>query len=152
MLIIKKVLLLSVLMSCLGCATVHIPTYLADKNPYIRRFYANHEEALVAITKTLEDLGWEIEGTTDPSVYERSRTPDLDEREILLFTKIRQTPLMVGTRYAKINVFVRSKAEISEIEIRYLTTTSVSFQKMESYQDDSAVERMFARCADVLSG
>lgn len=148
----RKVLSLFLVLVCVGCTSVHVPVYLPDKNPYTKRFYANHEEALIAITKALEDLGWEIEDTTDPSVYERNSTPDLDEKEILIFTRTRQTPMFLGSRYAKINVYVRSKKEISEIEIRYLTVTSLPFRSFESYQNNSAVQRIFGRIAELLSG
>ncbi len=139
------------IISCLGCVSVHIPVYLPDKNLYVKRFYATHDKALAVITRVIEELGWQIEGTTDPSVYEQNRTHDLDGKEILLFTNVRQTPLFLGTRYAKINIFVRSKNEISEIEIRYITVTSLFSYNIESYRNNSAVQRIFSRITSLLS-
>ncbi|MCK5214968.1 MAG: hypothetical protein KAR05_06410 [Candidatus Omnitrophica bacterium] len=135
--------LIFLLIGLMGCASVQIPAYVKDKKPYTKRFYANYEQAYEALNKTLLDLGWEIEGTMDPAVYEQDSSSDLDEKKTLVLTHIRQTPLFIGTRYAKMNIFLRSKKKISEFEIRYVTVTSLLFKNFTSYRNDSAAERMF---------
>jgi len=133
---------------CLGltsCSSVRIPSYLQDKNSKIKRIHANFDQALAATKQALGELGWEIEETTDPLVYEQDRIHDLDEQKVLLITKVRQTSLIIGTRYAKMNIYIRSKKNISEIEIRYLTINSLPLKNFQNYRNDSAVERIFTQ-------
>jgi len=148
----KRILCLLVLMGLAGCTTAQIPTYLQDKNPYVKRVYASHEVVLDAVTQTLEDLGWTIEGTAHPSVYEQEEeAEEQEEQKLLIFTGIRQTPMFLGTRYAKMNVILRSQGEVSDIEIRYLTVTSVFFKNIKTYHNDSAVERIFGCIEKILN-
>ena len=134
-----------------GCASVYLPVYLQDKKPYTRRYYATYEQSLQGVNQTLPDLGWEVEKTVDPLVYENHRMSDLDEQQILVLTKIRQTSMLIGTRYARMNIYLSSKKGISEIEIRYLTTTSILFRGLKSYSNDGAVDRIFARLEELLN-
>ena len=133
-----------------GCASIFLPAYLQDKNPYIRRFYSNYDESLEAINKTLKDFGWESDKALDPLVYERQHATDLDEQQTLILTKTRQTPMFIGTRYARMNIYLRSKKGISEIEIRYLTTTDLFFRGLKSYRNDSATNRIFTHLEELL--
>jgi hypothetical protein len=147
---IKKVLLISLLFF-LGCTTATIPVYLRDKKPYVRRYYTNYDTTLAAVNATLKDLGWVAEKSVDPAVYEQARSTDLDEKQLLIITEVRQTPLVVGTRYARMNIFLRSKKEISEVEIRYLTMSSVTFKTVKDYANDSEVKRIFGRLEEILN-
>ncbi len=148
---IKRIFILFFLSLYLtGCASVYLPVYLQDKNPYTRRFYAGYDEAFQAVDQALKDLGWEQEKAIDPLVYERQRGTDLDEQQTLILTKTRQTPLFVGTRYARMNIYLRAKKGISEIEIRYLTTSDFFFRWIKSYRNESAVNRIFAHLDELL--
>lgn len=133
-----------------GCTAARIPTYLQDIKPYTQRFYANHEEALAAVQQTLKDMGWQLDETTNPVIYEQDRTSDLDEKQVLLITTIRQTGLFLGTRYAKMNIFIRSKKNISEVEIRYITVTSLPLKTFTTYSNDSSVKRLFSHLEKIL--
>ncbi len=144
-----RALLISIFLA--GCASVYLPVYLQDKKPYTRRVYATYEEILQAVAKTLQDLGWEIDKTVDPLVYENHRMSDLDEQQILVLTKTRQTSMWIGSRYARMNIYLSSKKGISEIEIRYLTTTSILFRGFKSYRNDSAADRIFAHLEELLN-
>lgn len=133
-----------------GCATTNMPSYLQPKKPYLTRYYANYEKSLGAVKQTLTELGWTLEETTDPGVYEHTRFNDLDESQVLLVTVVRPTPMLIGTRYARMNIYLRSKKDLSEVEVRYLTTTSTALNNFSTYNNDSAVKRFFERLSEVL--
>jgi hypothetical protein len=141
----RKIICVVLCLGLTGCSSVRIPSYLQDKNSKIKRIHANFDQALAATKQALGELGWEIEETTDPLVYEQDRIHDLDEQKVLLITKVRQTSLIIGTRYAKMNIYIRSKKNISEIEIRYLTINSLPLKNFQNYRNDSAVERIFTQ-------
>lgn len=134
----------------LGCATANIPIYLPEKKPYAKRFYADYDAILSATETTLKDLGWSIEDQVNPSVYEAARSTDLNEKQLLVVTAVRQLPFFVGTRYARINIFLRSRAGISEVEIRYLTVSTIAFMKMRDYSNDAESRRIFGKIDEVL--
>jgi hypothetical protein len=146
----RKILFL--LVFCMGCTATNIPAYLKDTKPYTKRFYAAYDQTLESTKQALEDMGWKIERTVDPLVYEQSRATDLDERQVLIFTQVRQMPMFVATRYAKMNIFVRGKGGISEVEIRYLTVTSTPVKTMETYQNAPEAERIFERISELVNG
>jgi hypothetical protein len=147
----KKLLLVFAAVILVGCTTAQIPQYLQDKKPYIQRFYADYEDTLEVTHEALKQLGWKVEQTADPHVFEQQgATNDLNEKQILIFTEVRQTPLFVGTRYAKMNIFIRSKGKLSEVEIRYLTVNSLPLKNFQSYQNKSAADRVFDCIAGLL--
>ena len=147
---LKKLSLVLALMVLSGCATTNMPSYLQPKKPYLKRYYSNYEKTLSSVKSILTELGWVLEESTDPGVYEHTRFNDLDENQLLLVTAVRPTPMLVGTRYARMNIYLRSKKEVSEVEVRYLTTTSTALNNFSTYNNDSAVKRFFARLDEVL--
>ena len=148
----KKILSSFLLLTLVGCASIHIPNYIQDKNPYKRTFYAQYNEVRETTVQALKKFGWTIEKETEPSLFERQRGSGGDERQILLFTKIRETSLFVGSRYARINVYLRAAANNeTEVEIRYLTVTSAMFKSFNSYKNDRAVERIFKHIEEGLN-
>ena len=134
-----------------GCTSAVIPNYLPDEKPYTKRFQADHKIALQAVRQALRELGWDIEQTLDPLVYEQDQIADSGKDDILIMTAIRQTPLFVGTRYAKMNIYIRSLKDVSDVEIRYLTVTSLPFKNVTSYSNDSAVDRVFEHIEKILT-
>ena len=133
----------------MGCASTQIPNYLPDKKPYTKRFYTNFSKVLEATQKALHEMGWQIEDTTDPAEFEQNRNYIADSQQTLMMTKIRQTPLFIGTRYAKMNIYLRSIDNLTEVEIRFLTVTSLPFKNIKNYHNDGAAQRVF-NCIDEL--
>lgn len=146
----KKVFLI-LFISLFGCTAAVIPSYLPSKKPYVKRFFVNYDTMFAVVHETLKDLGWKVEREMDPSVYEQMRTSDLDEKQILLITEIRQMPLVVATRYARMNIYLRAKKDICEVEIRYLTISSTTFRRIKAYSNDSEVKRILGHLDDVLN-
>ena len=139
----KKFLLLLSLVSLVGCASIPIPNYIPDNNPYKKQFYGKFEDVLNATAKTLEEYGWNITETSDPAVYERKSVDEAQRKQIVLFTQLRETPMFLGTRYLRINAFVRSAADNSvEVELRYVTVTSVPLKTFYSYHKESLIKKM----------
>ncbi len=144
----RKIFWIVCLVFLYGCATARIPQYLADRNSYKKHFYASFDDALQASRTALHDLGWEITSEGDPAVYEEG--DPREARQIILFTEVRQTAMFLGSRYARINIILRTKSEGTEIEIRYLTINSIPFKNIESFRNESAVQRVFERIDELL--
>ena len=127
-----------------GCASIEVPNYIQDKNPYKQKYYADFEKVLKITVQTLDDFGWKVGETTKPSIYERTEMDQRENKQVLLFTRTRETSFFLGSRFAKMNVYVRSGDEnVSEVEIRVITVNSIGFKKFTSYKKDSAIKRIF---------
>ncbi|MGE0269096.1 MAG: hypothetical protein AB7S78_11655 [Candidatus Omnitrophota bacterium] len=138
---------LSLLMTgcLLGCSTVNVPKYIKDENPYKQVLYANFEKTLEATTKALNEAGWEIVSMSDPNVFEHSAIKDPNGKQLLLFSDIKDLPLFLGTRFARVNIYLRSTSQPNEteVEIRYLTVNSIAFAEFKNYKHPIASERIF---------
>ena len=67
-----------------------------------------------------------------------------DGQQILLFTQIRETGLFLATRYARMNVFVKTAPQdATDVEVRYMTVTSFPLKTFYSYQKDKFVNKVF---------
>ncbi|HBG60955.1 MAG: hypothetical protein A2Y03_10825 [Omnitrophica WOR_2 bacterium GWF2_38_59] len=148
----KNLNLILIVLFLSGCATVNIPNYIVDENPYKQKLYASFDTALNATVNTLKDAGWEVEEITKPSVFERSKDSIQGSQEVLLFTKIRETSMFLGSSFSRMNVYVRSGTDnVSEVEIRCITVNSVVFNKFTSYKKDRAVEKIFKHIQERLN-
>lgn len=138
---IKKFYLIILIFSFLGCSSTYTANYIKDFYPYKRRMYASFSQALAAVEEELVADRWEIKKKIDPSIYEQSR--QLDIKQILVITEIRKSTLSLGTRSEYINVYIREVTDQAvEIEVRYLTLTSVPFKKFYDYRRDSVVDHL----------
>ena len=136
----------------MGCASVTIPNYIRDEHPYRKTFYASFDTALEATVHALEDSGWKVAKTTEPSVFERNKDTDKPGvRQILLFTNVRQTAFIFGTRYARMNIYLQSADDSStEVELRYLKITSASLKNFQNYRNDRYAGKFFGRIEFLL--
>ena len=66
----KKIMLLFLLFTVIGCASTQIPTYVKEQKPFVRRFYADHQRAKAATLQALVDLGWKVDKELEPQTYE----------------------------------------------------------------------------------
>ena len=148
----RKFLAMILLFTISGCASINIPNYIQDKFPYKQTYYAPFSTVHENAVKTLEDLGWTIEKESDPALFERARDIDNNGREqTLVFTEIRQFSFFIGSRYTRLNLYLRGTADqATEVEIRYLGVTSMVFKNFYSYKNDSAVDRIFKRMEEGL--
>ena len=141
----RKIFSFVLLLTLSGCATVDVPKYIQDKNPYKKIFYASFDETLSAAKKTLEHYGWTILNDYDPTVFEQNKelgTPEA--KQILLFTEDRQTPFFLGSSYSRINAYVRTVDKTStEVELRYVTVASVPFKTFNTYKNDRVIHHIF---------
>ncbi len=148
----KRLLPLFLVFLLAGCASVNVPNYIQDKHPYKKSFYGNFDDILDATKKTLEEYGWRIASTSAPSVFERAEGSEhTPGQQILLFTELKQTSFFVGTKYSRINVYLREGTDNStEVEIRYVTVNSMSVKNFYKYRSDHFVERVFKRIDQLL--
>ena len=135
-----------------GCSTTQIPGYIVDKYPYKKTFLADFDEVLKAATETFKDLGWTIVKTADPAEYERVQAAEEPSaRQVLLFTEIRQDSLFIGTRYTRLNAYLRqTQDKTTEVEIRCLTANAFFFKTFYHYKNNKAAERMFKHIQRLL--
>jgi hypothetical protein len=148
----KNILSVFLLVTLVGCATVTIPNYIQDDNPYKRTFYADFDKVRQTTVQTLEEMGWVLDKESDPSVFEQGRSSQVSGQQTLLFTKIRQTSFFVATRYSRLNVYIQTAEEnnATEVEVRFLTVTSFTFKNFKDYKHDKAVERIYKHMDEKL--
>ena len=148
----KKFFLILTLLSLIGCANITIPNYIQDKNPYERTFYAQFDKVREVLTEAFEESGWTIEKESDPALFERERGLENGNKQTLIFTEIRQTSFFVGSRYTRINAYLHEMANNeTEVEIRYVTVSSIMFKSFYGYRNDRAVEHIFSKIEENLS-
>ena len=137
-----------------GCASVTIRNYIREEHPYRKTFYAPYDAVLEATVQSLKDSGWEISKKTDPAVFERNRDQgDHQVKQVLLFTDVRQMALVLGTRYARMNIYLQSSPSgdnSTDVELRYLTVTSVSLKNFYNYRNDGYARKLFERIGSRL--
>ena len=148
----KKAIWLVLLMVCAGCITVKVPKYLKDEFPYQKKFYASFDDTLAATQKALRDTGWRISEIASPSTFEQGQpSSDTQGRQILIFTEIRQTPLILASRYMSLNVYLRTADNSTDVEIRYISVVPVLLKNSTSYKNDVVVNRVFDRISELLT-
>ena len=148
----KRLFLTLLILTLVGCVSARIPQYLQDKNPYRKSFYTSFDQTYATTKKVLQELDWKIAGASDPDIYEQSLgKPSAPSQQILIFTEIKHTPLFLGTRYAKMNLLLKAQPETTQVEIRYVTVTSIPFKTFESYKNDKAVNKIFQRLEEDLA-
>ncbi len=148
----KRILALILILVICGCVTVRIPKYLEGEFPYRRSFEANFQNTFDATLKALKDSGWKVTETTSPAVFAPGRTSDKTKKyEILVFTEIKQSAMVLASSYVTLNALLRSTdANHTEVEIRYLSMTAMFFKTVNSYQNDRVVGKIFKKIEQIL--
>lgn len=143
----RRIIGIFLVLTLSGCASINIPNYIQDKHPKQQTFYAAYDQVHGATTKALNDLGWAIEAESDPALFEREReSQDSSRQQTLIFTNIHQFPFFVGSRYARLNVFLQITADkATEVEIRYIKVTSLLFKTFNNYKNDRLMDHLFKR-------
>jgi hypothetical protein len=140
----KKLFGCFLLLTFIGCASITIPSYIQDKNPYQKTFYAPFDDFYKITMDVFREAGWMIEKEYEPTLFERERDLGGDRKQTLLFTEIRQSYFFIGSGYSRMNVFLREKSSNeTEIEIRYVKVTSMMFKCFYGYRNDSMIDRIF---------
>ena len=136
-----------------GCASINIPEYIQDENPYKHKFYASFEGVYSGVLSVLEEDGWTVEKEVDPIVFERNESGGDLNKQTLIITEVRPISLFLGTRYARLNIYLREnkKKDITEIEIRYITINSTLVKTFQNYKHNHAVSRLFDKIENKLA-
>lgn len=136
--------LLAVLLT--GCSTVVVPKYIRDEHPYEKVLYSDYEGALAAVREVLTARGWEIAETADPAVYEYHKAlASAGRRQVLLFTNVRTGAYIFGTRYHRVNVYLREiTTQTTSLEVRYMTVSSIPFRTFYNYRKDKAAGKLIS--------
>ena len=136
-----------------GCSAIQVPSYVKDTNPYIYTLYEPYHEVLPATQQALEDNGWKLQSTADPSIFEQNKvTYDPTVEQIVLISEVKDIPLFLGTRHARVNVFLTSTdQQTTNMEIRYLTVNSILFGQFENYKHGIATEHLYNDIKKILN-
>ena len=146
----KKIWWFMVFVICTGCVTVKIPKYLKDEFPYKKKFYATFDNTLTATKQALKETGWKITEMANPSTFEQDQSVNSKVKQILIFTEIRQTPLILSSRYMSLNLYLRSLEDATDVEIRYISVMPMLFKNSENYKNDDVVNKIFDRISQLL--
>ena len=146
----KKIWWFLVFVMCTGCVTVKIPKYLKDGFPYKKKFYATFDNTLTATKQALKETGWKITEMANPSTFEQDQSVNSKVKQILIFTEIRQTPLILSSRYMSLNLYLRSLEDATDVEIRYISVMPMLFKNSENYKNDDVVNKIFDRISQLL--
>ncbi|HQP10033.1 MAG TPA: hypothetical protein PKV41_01460, partial [Candidatus Omnitrophota bacterium] len=65
----KRILGCFLLLTVMGCASITIPSYIRDTNPYRRIFYASFDRTREETRQVLSRAGWAIEKETEPELF-----------------------------------------------------------------------------------
>jgi hypothetical protein len=142
---------LCLLLSLAGCATVILPTYVHDKNPYKKRFYAEYDVVVAATKKAFSDLGWELADQADPALYERAwQLREADVRQVLLMTKYQGTRFGIPPKNTVLNAYIRSGPGATDVELRYLKVARFPFWTSYKYRNDKLIERVSGQIEENL--
>ncbi len=128
-----------------GCASISIPDYIKDENPYKHKFYASFEDVYREALSVLDAEGWKVEKESNPMVFERNESGAGLNKQTLIITEVRPVALFLGTRYARLNMYLREskQKDVTEIEIRYISINSTPVKTFQNYKHNHAVHRMF---------
>ena len=140
----KKIIIALAVLFLVGCVTVKVPKYLHEDFPYRKDFAADFDQTFTATSRALRELGWKITETTSPSAFDPTKADA--KHQLLIFTEIRQTPLLLASTYASLNAYLREiDPEHTQVEIRYLSVLPLPFKNISIYQNDALIHKIFTR-------
>ena len=143
--LMKRALLILMSIFLVGCASTQVPSYVKDTNPYKFKLYASYPKSLTATKQALESNGWSIQSVSDPGIFEQEKKKtDPNTQQILLITNTKDIPMFLGTRYARLNVYLTS-ADVNQtdLEIRYVTINAAMFGSFENHKHPIAVDNLY---------
>ena len=145
----KKIIIILFSLVIAGCITVKVPKYLHQDFPYRQDYAASFERTFSATVGALRESGWSIIETTDPASFEPGANNS--GRQVLIFTRIRQTPLLLISSYSSLNAYLREMdKDRTQVEIRYLHVLPLPFKHFSNYQNDALVKKIFNKISEKL--
>jgi hypothetical protein len=130
-----RYLILSFIFFFSGCASVQMPGYISRvDHHYHRKIYTTFEKIVSSTMFVLKNKGWTIVNEVDPSIYERDNRYDNNGyQNLLIMTNVKKRFYhLTGMR---LNVFIHSMANTSDVEIRYEAKTSLVKQFISAHND-----------------
>ena len=117
-----RIVLILILMSLTGCASVRIPDYIKADHPYVRKISGDYDSIITSTKNVLYREGWLVIREANPSDYERRDGED-QSKDVLLFTEPKRYSKVAYSTYTHLNVFVHANADGAEVDIRYEAVT-----------------------------
>ena len=63
---------------------------------------------------------------------------------------MRQTPLVLSSRYTSLNIYLQEIDNGTNVEIRYLSVVPMVFKSTQNYKNDGLVYAIFDRISELL--
>src|SRR6185295_4495749 len=135
---------LCLILSLTGCSTIVLPRYIPDKDPSRKNFHAQYTEVVEATKKAFKDLGWEVAEEADPALYERAwQLRDPSVKQTLLMSNYRKSNFLIVSKSTAINAYVRSGADATELELRFLKVSTYPFKSFYKYRNNKLLNKLF---------
>lgn len=135
-----------------GCATasVGIPDYIKDVNPYKKKYYASLDLTKAQVQEVVADFNWVLTGESDPAIFETAkRLSDAAGEQVLLFYQYNQGKKLSKT--TRLNIYLRTiDSTTTEVELRYLNIKRMPFKSFTTYRNDKVVEQIFTAIEDQI--
>lgn len=135
-----------------GCVSLHTPAYInrAD-HPYTREFYAGFEKVTESVIYVLKKRGWAVAEEAEPSLYERDvRYENNGYQNLLVMTVPRRSNHLVTSTFSRLNVFIHSLGNTTQVEIRYEAITPF-IKHWTSVRNDRLGQRLLDAMGDEIS-
>jgi hypothetical protein len=146
----RFVLMASMLVVLCGCVSVRVPNYIKADHPYERKMYGDYDMIVATVRNVVVHNGWKIKGETNPSTYERATDDQSTDKDVLLFTDVKQHSMFLYSSYTHLNIFFRAIPEGAMVEIRYGKVTPLWFKQFESTRNDALAERLLQQIEQEL--
>jgi hypothetical protein len=146
----RSALIVALLTVFCGCTTVQLPNYIKSDRPYVRKYYGDIEQINAVVRNVLVHNGWKIKSEARPSVYERPSDGQNTEKDVLLFTNVKQHPMILYSSYTHLNVLIHAIAEGAEVEIRYHKVTPLLIKQFNSTRNDKLVNGLLEAIEQAL--
>lgn len=133
-----------------GCAPLSLPRYIPSRNVETQRFYAGYERVLPAVRQAMQEMGWQVAQEADPNVFEIGNADHQADQAILFISEPRPGQALWGSRQARLNIYIYSQGEVSDMEIRRLEVRRGWILRARRFGAPDEIQDFFARVRGLL--
>jgi len=146
----RKVFAGCLLVLVTGCAPLSLQAYIPSKNSELQRFYAGYERVLPAVRQAMCERGWPIAQETDPDVFEVVNAEKRADQAMLFISEPRREKALWGSRQARLNIYIHSQGEVSDMEVRQVELRRGWFLRSRRFGAPDDTPAFFKRVQDLL--
>jgi|GEM_PF-5124096 len=147
---LRKVIAGGLLVFMTGCAPLSLPRYIPSRNVETQRFYAGYERVLPAARQAMQEMGWQMAQEADPNIFEIGNADNQADQAILIISEPRPERALWGSRQARLNIYIYSQGEVSDMEIRRLEVCRGWILRTRRFGAPDEIQAFFKRVRDLL--